>query len=103
MGSGRSRWAVSLMLLTTTGLTLAVPGLDMALVAKAIDYEDEVCHPVIQHHTDTIPPCLELVTIETLCTPNGTSPLALKAHQLCRYIHFPAHAFRSALVGVGVY
>jgi len=103
MGSIRSRWAVFLMLLIATGLTLAVPGLDMALVARAIDYEDEVCHPVIQHHTDTVPPCLELVTIETLCTPNGTSPLALKAHQLCRYIHVMAYSFSGRFVADGVY
>ncbi|KAK1750610.1 hypothetical protein QBC47DRAFT_278120, partial [Echria macrotheca] len=46
------------------------------------NYEDQVCHPITQPR-DTIPPCLELVTIETVCTPNGTSPLALKAHQQC--------------------
>lgn len=62
---------------------LAVPSLDLALVAKAINYEDEVCHPVTQNISDTVPPCLELVTIETVCTPNGTSPLAMKAHQQC--------------------
>ncbi|KAK0614258.1 hypothetical protein B0T14DRAFT_539810 [Immersiella caudata] len=54
-----------------------------SLGTRAMDYEDEVCHPVVQHSNDTIPPCLSLVTIETLCTPNGTSPLALKAHQQC--------------------
>ncbi|KAK0741262.1 hypothetical protein B0T18DRAFT_296476, partial [Schizothecium vesticola] len=46
-------------------------------------YEDEVCHPVTHDSDDTVPPCLDIVLIETTCTPNGTSPLALKAHQQC--------------------
>lgn len=52
--------------------------------AAAPNYEDEVCHPVTQHAGDTIPPCLEIETIETVCTPNGRSQLALKAHQECK-------------------
>ncbi|KAK0638851.1 hypothetical protein B0T16DRAFT_295040, partial [Cercophora newfieldiana] len=74
---------VLLALLVIAPSALAVPGIDQDLIAQAMDYEDEVCHPVVQHSNDTIPPCLNLVTIETLCTPNGTSPLALKAHQQC--------------------
>ncbi|KAK5652461.1 hypothetical protein OQA88_10505 [Cercophora sp. LCS_1] len=69
--------------LVAAPLALSAPGLDLALVAKALNYEDEVCHPVVESASDTVPPCLELVTIETVCTPNGTSPLALKAHQQC--------------------
>jgi hypothetical protein len=75
---------VLLALLAAAPSAFAVPGIDMDLIAKAMDYEDEVCHPVVQHSNDTIPPCLNLVTIETICTPNGTSPLALKAHQQCK-------------------
>jgi hypothetical protein len=75
---------VLLALLAVASPALAVPGIEEDLLAKAMDYEDEVCHPVVQHSNDTIPPCLSLVTIETLCTPNGTSLLALKAHQQCK-------------------
>ncbi|KAK1829081.1 hypothetical protein QBC39DRAFT_139055 [Podospora conica] len=57
--------------------------LDLALVARAANYEDEVCHPLSQDANDVVPPCLDIVYIETTCTPNGTSPLALKAHQQC--------------------
>ena len=63
--------------------------LDLALVARAANYEDEVCHPITQHANDTIPPCLDIMLIETTCTPNGTTPLALKAHQLCKTLRHP--------------
>jgi len=78
-----SRAAVLSTLLALAPSILAVPELDMALLARAIDYEDEVCHPVVQM-SETVPPCLNLITIETVCTANGTSPLALKAHQQCK-------------------
>jgi len=73
-----------LALVFASPFSFGLPSLDLALVARALNYEDEVCHPVTERASDTIPPCLELVTIETVCTPNGTSPLALKAHQQCK-------------------
>lgn len=73
-----------LAFVSASPLGFGLPSLDLALIARALNYEDEVCHPVTEHASDTIPPCLELVTTETVCTPNGTSPLALKAHQQCK-------------------
>ncbi|KAM7221072.1 hypothetical protein V8F06_003457, partial [Rhypophila decipiens] len=46
-------------------------------------YEYAVCHPLADTAPKPVPPCIEIETIEILCTPNGTSPLALKAHQIC--------------------
>ncbi len=78
--------AVFLALFIAGPLVFAKPDFSVKrFVAAALDYEDEVCHPVTESGSDTVPPCLELVTIETLCTPNGTSPLALKAHQQCKH------------------
>jgi len=47
------------------------------------DYQDTVCRPPTQHLGDTVPPCVEIEAIETYCTPNGTGPLFLAAHQQC--------------------
>ncbi|KAK0728542.1 hypothetical protein B0T26DRAFT_748739 [Lasiosphaeria miniovina] len=67
--------------------TLAFPSPNGAASSLSIlfrsDYEDEVCDPMTLRGSDTVPPCLEIRAIETICTPNGTSPLALKAHQEC--------------------
>ncbi|KAK1771091.1 hypothetical protein QBC33DRAFT_231154 [Phialemonium atrogriseum] len=58
----------------------------LAPVAAAIlrrDYQDSVCKPATRQVGDTVPPCVEIETIETMCTPNGTGPLFLAAHQQC--------------------
>lgn len=47
------------------------------------DYEDTVCSPLTVHADDTVPPCVEIQTIETVCAPNGTAPLYLVAHAEC--------------------
>jgi hypothetical protein len=49
----------------------------------ARDYVDTVCKPATKNPTDTVPPCVEVETIETLCAPNGTAPIDLSAHQQC--------------------
>ncbi|KAJ9165314.1 hypothetical protein NKR19_g505 [Coniochaeta hoffmannii] len=49
----------------------------------ARDYIDAVCKPATKNPTDTVPPCVEIETIETLCMPNGTDPIYLAAHQQC--------------------
>ncbi|KAB5572697.1 hypothetical protein GE09DRAFT_1054737 [Coniochaeta sp. 2T2.1] len=49
----------------------------------ARDYLDEVCKPLTKSPSDTVPPCVEIETIETLCVPNGTAPIYLAAHQQC--------------------
>ncbi|KAI1462844.1 hypothetical protein F4805DRAFT_11573 [Annulohypoxylon moriforme] len=43
-------------------------------------YITSVCSPTNQ---SPAPPCLAIQTIETLCLPNNTSPLALEAHAQC--------------------
>lgn len=58
-----------------------VPAVAAALLPR--DYQDTVCKPPTQHLGDTIPPCVEIETIETTCTPNGTGPIFLAAHQQC--------------------
>lgn len=49
----------------------------------ARDYVDTVCKPLTKNPGDTIPPCIELETIETLCLPNGTEPIHFAATQQC--------------------
>ncbi|KAK3325233.1 hypothetical protein B0H66DRAFT_529282 [Apodospora peruviana] len=53
------------------------------------DYENIVCHPMEDRAPNPVPPCMDIETIEYICTPNGTSPLALKAHQECRQLYPP--------------
>lgn len=67
------------LLLTTLVLPLAA-GHSPLLVR---DYVDTVCKPAVANPGDTIPPCVEIETIETLCLPNGTAPIYLLAHQEC--------------------
>jgi hypothetical protein len=45
-------------------------------------YLNSVCSPS-EWSGDEVPPCIEIVTIEAACTPNGTSSLALEAHAQC--------------------
>ncbi|KAH7026061.1 uncharacterized protein B0I36DRAFT_329799 [Microdochium trichocladiopsis] len=52
------------------------------------DYINSVCRPPLAEDADTssafvVPPCIAVETIEGLCQPNGTSPLALEAHAQC--------------------
>jgi hypothetical protein len=47
------------------------------------DYSDTVCDPATKSANDTVPPCVEITSIEEACQPNGTSALALVAHQQC--------------------
>jgi hypothetical protein len=47
-----------------------------------LDYLNSVCSPNISN-PNPIPPCISVNTIETLCTPNGTTPLAYQAHAQC--------------------
>ncbi|KAK6597117.1 hypothetical protein H4I95_09388 [Botrytis cinerea] len=42
------------------------------------DYLSSVCSPNIT--SGTIPPCIEVITIQSACTPNGTTPLDYLAH-----------------------
>ena len=46
-------------------------------------YLQSVCQPPVATGAKVIPPCTSDQTIETLCAPNGTSPLALQAHAQC--------------------
>ncbi|OIW31576.1 hypothetical protein CONLIGDRAFT_571340 [Coniochaeta ligniaria NRRL 30616] len=69
----------ALLLLLTTLLPLAAG--HSPLFAR--DYVDTVCKPATKNPTDTVPPCVEIETIETLCVPNGTEPIYLIAHQEC--------------------
>ncbi|KAK6595453.1 hypothetical protein H4I96_09772 [Botrytis cinerea] len=45
------------------------------------DYLSSVCSPNIT--SGTIPPCIEVITIQSACTPNGTTPLDYLAHAQC--------------------
>ncbi|KAF7886721.1 uncharacterized protein EAF02_003368 [Botrytis sinoallii] len=45
------------------------------------DYLTSVCSPNIT--SGTIPPCIEVITIQSACTPNGTTPLDYLAHAQC--------------------
>ncbi|KAK3685787.1 hypothetical protein B0T22DRAFT_356163, partial [Podospora appendiculata] len=47
------------------------------------DYDDVVCKPVTGGSESSVPPCLNIEVIEQKCSPNGSYPLALKAHQEC--------------------
>lgn len=48
------------------------------------NYFVSVCLPsAAPDATGVVPPCIDIITIETACTPNGTSPLALEAHAQC--------------------
>jgi hypothetical protein len=47
-----------------------------------LDYLTSVCSPNITN-PNPIPPCISVNTIESLCTPNGTTPLAYQAHAQC--------------------
>lgn len=67
------------LLLLTTLLRLAAG--HSPLFAR--DYVDTVCKPATKNPADTVPPCVEIETIETLCVPNGTEPIYLIAHQEC--------------------
>lgn len=56
--------------------------------APTEDYINSVCRPELPEDTNTssafvVPPCIAVETIESLCQPNGTSPLALEAHAQC--------------------
>jgi hypothetical protein len=68
-----------LVLLLTTLLPLA--SANSRLFAR--EYLDTVCKPATKNPTDTVPPCVSVETIETLCEPNGTAPIYLAAHQQC--------------------
>ncbi|KAH0285526.1 hypothetical protein M436DRAFT_55798 [Aureobasidium namibiae CBS 147.97] len=54
------------------------------LVARQTDNTDqyirEVCFP---NTTSPVPPCQEIINIESACQPNGTEPLDYSAHQQC--------------------
>src|SRR3954449_2332423 len=43
-------------------------------------YLNSVCFP---NTTTPIPPCQEIINIQTACEPNGTTPLYLEAHAQC--------------------
>ncbi|KAG4028131.1 hypothetical protein MFRU_024g01010 [Monilinia fructicola] len=45
------------------------------------NYLTSVCSPNIT--SGTIPPCIEVITIQTACNPNGTTPLDYLAHAQC--------------------
>lgn len=47
---------------------------------KEEEYLNSVCFP---NTTDPVPPCQEIVNIQTACEPNGTSALYLEAHAQC--------------------
>ncbi|KAI4866738.1 hypothetical protein F4820DRAFT_241462 [Hypoxylon rubiginosum] len=47
------------------------------------DYLVSVCLPSAAPDTTALPPCVDVIAIETACAPNGTSPLALEAHAQC--------------------
>ncbi|GAB1313884.1 hypothetical protein MFIFM68171_04094 [Madurella fahalii] len=85
----RTRWTVLLGVLGTSLPSRASPEPGPEPVASFLfrpdhaSYEETVCHPVTPHGSATIPPCTDIKRIEMICTPNGTTPLALKAHQAC--------------------
>ncbi|RAL60911.1 hypothetical protein DID88_010236 [Monilinia fructigena] len=45
------------------------------------NYLTSVCSPNIT--SGTIPPCIEVITIQSACDPNGTTPLDYLAHAQC--------------------
>ncbi|KXX76495.1 hypothetical protein MMYC01_208087 [Madurella mycetomatis] len=97
----RSRWTVRLGVLAASIPSHASPDPRPAPVASFLfrpdhpSYEETVCHPATPHGSTTIPPCVDIKRIETICTPNGTTPLALKAHQacMCTGSFFPSFPF----------
>lgn len=56
---------------------------DHLIRRQSSSYVDSVCSPNITGNTGTIPPCISIVSIETQCQPNGTTPLDYLAHQEC--------------------
>ncbi|UNI20586.1 hypothetical protein JDV02_006658 [Purpureocillium takamizusanense] len=45
------------------------------------DSKTKVCYPVVT--SGTIPPCIEIATIESACQPNGTDAADYQAHAQC--------------------
>ncbi|KAH8200829.1 hypothetical protein TruAng_004988 [Truncatella angustata] len=63
-------------------LTLLVAGLSTAQADNS-DYLDSVCSPEGDFTSGPIPPCIDIISIEATCAPNGTDALALEAHAQC--------------------
>ncbi|KAK3328329.1 hypothetical protein B0T19DRAFT_187493 [Cercophora scortea] len=85
-----SPWSSAVLLLTLTArraFALAYPDVAASTLSKPFlaerNYEDVVCKPVTGGSESSVPPCLNIEVIEQICNPNGTHPLALKAHQEC--------------------
>jgi hypothetical protein len=47
------------------------------------DYLNSVCSPNTDFAPGSIPPCIDIISIEQACEPNGTSSLDLEAHAQC--------------------
>ncbi|KAK0635557.1 hypothetical protein B0T17DRAFT_612403 [Bombardia bombarda] len=76
--------STALLWLAAAPRAIAYPdGALLSLQLRQSDYDDTICQPATRSPSDTIPPCVEIQTIEEVCIANGTSPLALKAHQEC--------------------
>ncbi|KAI5198605.1 hypothetical protein E4T39_06713 [Aureobasidium subglaciale] len=65
-------------------LATVVAASDLPLLTRQTDnteeYIQEVCFP---NTTSPIPPCQQIINIESACQPNGTAPLDYSAHQQC--------------------
>ncbi|KAI5207335.1 hypothetical protein AUEXF2481DRAFT_8035 [Aureobasidium subglaciale EXF-2481] len=65
-------------------LATVVAASDSPLLTRQTDnteeYIREVCFP---NTTSPIPPCQQIINIESACQPNGTAPLDYSAHQQC--------------------
>ena len=84
-------------MLNTTSLALLVLGAALARAASLseearaydalfardqADYVKLVCSPKTEAG-GPVPPCVEIAVIESACTPNGNTSLALEAHAQC--------------------
>ncbi|KAI1875371.1 hypothetical protein JX265_004429 [Neoarthrinium moseri] len=54
-----------------------------SLLVRDDDYLNSVCSPSKFDESAGVPPCIDIISIEAACAPNGTSSLALEAHAQC--------------------
>ncbi|PVH85485.1 hypothetical protein DL98DRAFT_511536 [Cadophora sp. DSE1049] len=77
-------FAASLLGAVASASILEIPGLLAARQTNGTDeeaYLAEVCFP--NTTTPVVPPCQEIINIQSACTPNGTTGIYLLAHAQC--------------------
>ncbi|KXJ90851.1 hypothetical protein Micbo1qcDRAFT_163505 [Microdochium bolleyi] len=80
--------ALALLASAASASSAAGVGFSPRQAGPTEEYINSVCRPQLSESADTtsafvVPPCIAIETIEGLCKPNGTSPLALEAHAQC--------------------